>query len=286
MRGLLNLGNTCYFNSCIQCLLHTKLLTDVNFTGGEFPDEYTKIAQEYWSEPGGPIDTTYLFNAFTHKFKQFDNKDEQDAQEALVCILDLLHKSSKTDVKSRYFSYDDRTEKSIEEWNRKSGSHIKEIFFGQCEKSVTYSDGKSITWENFGALFLDPLPGKVNYLPELLVSHNRHTMIENYTDNDGKTHRVAALGQRVSYLPPVFTVCFNSYIHKGVIQVPERMVLSGQQYELYACCVHFGNMRGGHYVAFIKHDGKWYIKDDEKIIEQKPNLTNHFYFCMFANSEN
>lgn len=37
------------------------------------------------------------------------------------------------------------------------------------------------------------------------------------------------------------------------------------QYELFALTVHIGNLDSGHYIAFTKRYGKWFVFNDEEI---------------------
>lgn len=53
MKGFENFGNTCYFNTAIQCLLHIPVLTNYfikNPYDGDcsFTNEYSKVVHGYW----------------------------------------------------------------------------------------------------------------------------------------------------------------------------------------------------------------------------------------------
>ena len=39
------------------------------------------------------------------------------------------------------------------------------------------------------------------------------------------------------------------------------------KYELFGVVSHIGNLRGGHYVAYVKCQGCWYLADDPWILK-------------------
>jgi ubiquitin C-terminal hydrolase len=95
-----------------------------------------------------------------------------------------------------------------------------------------------------------------------------HTL-ENYEDNDGKVWNVAVTRTVFETFPDVLIIALT---HKQTIQV------SGQfgRYKLFASCVHVGNQNGGHYMAYTKHKGKWYLKDDLQCVESDfPETSGH-----------
>ena len=277
MKGLDNRGNTCYFNSCLQCLLQIPVLSNYFIVRGyhgkcNFTLEYSRIVKNYWTDKTNKIECTEnILKIFKEKFQHFNNSMQHDAQEVLVCILDLLHKGTKTVHNGK---------RNIEnnEWKLKSNSIIKEIFFGQIEKKIIYSDGSSTTRENCAHLMFTPL--KSTSLENLIEDMYKDEVIEGYTDNKGKTHHVAVMQQKLINRPAILIMCFNMFTRKVNVKLPP--VWKG--YKLIACCVHMGSTRGGHYVALTNHKNKWYLKDDECVSEIEPELNNQYYFCVYKKS--
>ena len=55
-----------------------------------------------------------------------------------------------------------------------------------------------------------------------------------------------------------FTLDFTAYCAATCIE-PHR----DMRYDLFGIIVHKGTLSGGHYIAFVKRSGQWYIFNDE-----------------------
>ena len=279
MKGLNNLGNTCYFNACLQCLFQIPSLSNFLMKSStkvyecEFMKEYIYLLRNFWikNKDEKYCDTTKILKIFRIKFKRFDNDEEHDAHEVLSYILDLLHKGTKLHSCKR---------KDLNnEWNLKSNSLIKDIFYGQIRKSIVYNGGRSTSYENCATIMLTP--NRNTTLEDLLTDFGRDEVIEGYTDKENKTHNISVLQHSIVNRPNVMIYCFNMFVRKFKIKIPEYI----DNYKLIALCLHVGNKSNGHYVAFTKHKNEWYLKDDTSALKKQPNLNNSYYFCIFKNSE-
>ncbi|XP_043723050.1 ubiquitin carboxyl-terminal hydrolase 9-like isoform X2 [Telopea speciosissima] len=105
LAGLQNLGNTCFMNSAIQCLVHTPPLVDyflqdyieeINMQNplgmhGELAVAFGDLLRRLWSSGRTPI-TPRAFKGKLARFApQFSGYNQHDSQELLAFLLDGLH---------------------------------------------------------------------------------------------------------------------------------------------------------------------------------------------------
>jgi hypothetical protein len=197
-----NYGNTCYFNSALQCL---KKIYDVE--------------EDHWG----------LLCRFRTRFSQFTPGVPHDAQEALMCLIDLFN--------------------------------IKEVE-GTMLQEVVCRSGRVKTEVLTTVISVQGTGCQT--LGECIAKHQLWTTITGYTDNFGTTHNVAAIRTVFQKFPKVLVVSLNE---KMVITVAKNLKIGDHHYELLASCVHLGDQHGGHYVALVKEGDTWLLKNDEETIQ-------------------
>ena len=104
--GLSNLGNTCFMNSCLQCLSNSVHLTEyfiskryvkeINTTNpigtkGQLTSKYAKMIQALWCSIDSVFSPYMLKNSISDFQPMFSGYNQHDSQELLSFLLDGLH---------------------------------------------------------------------------------------------------------------------------------------------------------------------------------------------------
>lgn len=258
MKGIPNLGNTCYFSSAIQCLLSIPIVANYfildRYQGDdEFTLELQNISKEIWTNKNENINLKLfqnIFKIFINKFSQFKNSDQHDVQEAFICILDILDNSTNL---------------------------IKEKFYSKIKKEIIFPNGKSESSEDMIVHFLYP-DQTHETIKDVIAQNEQWSTISGYEDDTGKTHNVATTRTFIATAPKILVFSLG-YRHN--IKLTEHLDVAGERYSYISSAIHVGNERGGHYVSVGRHKGMWYLKDDLSITEIEQPLENFHYLVIY-----
>jgi len=256
MRGLCNAGNSCYFNTSLQCLLQIPAISNHFIKHGysgacEFTQMYAKVVTSFWKleEKRAHMDVRPLLCEFQKRFPQFKMGQQGDVQEAVLCIIDII-------------------ERAVPEF--------KTLFYGKKKQETIYPGGKKEHDEDFSVHLMCSNSDNLQTMLEESVQWNTLT---DYTDDSGKTHNIATTRNVFSAMPKIFMISFDK---KSFLTISEYLEIGDIRYRLLSAACHVGIQRGGHYVAFTRHKDTWYYKNDEFVEETQLPVRGGYYFLVYV----
>jgi len=291
--GLINLGNTCFMNSILQCLAKEKTLrkyfcskshTKSPMRSIKLANAFGRLMDEMWSNDnvGEAINPNYVKHEVQRLCQRFMGTRQHDSQEFLRTLIEGLHDELNRIKTKPTYTYDDLddmrdNEKGGVVWKRyisREQSVIQDLFVGQLRSTLTCStcNHASVTFDPFWDLSL-PIPSK------LLDSVNINQCFQAFTQEevlDGsekptceKCKKLRRCTKRflIEKCPKVLVIHLKRFSGQryrtkltAKVNFPHELDIGQftvsrerRMFRLFGVSNHIGGTGGGHYTAFAKH---------------------------------
>lgn len=292
-----NLGNTCYMNTALQCLMRLpplNALLDRWPNPGETPVQ--KLVQEFNDlrimattndgctiKPGRFMHAMQTY-ALQKNRPEFASREQQDSVEFMQFLLNCIHEAMAKPIQIEADPDDCETSKKCREMMRlhfsKEYSEIVELFYGVHVSAIK----ESRTPEVFSTLDL-PLPAGATTLVQCLEAYTAGEPIV-WRNEETKMEEPATKQLSFWRLPTLLIVCLKRFDGQGrknaaPIEIPDDLTLCDVAYKLRTAVLHNGGTHSGHYAACAKIQDTWVVLDDETAYPLDPSNYKQTYCAIY-----
>lgn len=262
--GLLNNGNTCYLNACLQLLSHSghfvhHILKEINNNNtndfNNIEKNISKLLLEKWISKNNTYNPIEIQKTIAKENDLFNPKynNQNDSSESMIYILDSL--------------------KNIQ---------FKKIFENNINsiKTCNKCENISITKEIFTLISLD-FTNNIKDSLELFIKPEfiDDVYCEKCDSNQlsEKKYEIKKLSNCLIFHMKRFKLNNNQYIkNNNEIHIEDILNINNILYELRGFIIHNGRMNGGHYFFIGKNlTNEWVVYNDNHCYIKKINLKDY-----------
>jgi ubiquitin carboxyl-terminal hydrolase 8 len=202
--GLENMGNTCYINAALQCVLNCQPLVDYLISGtyeeeinpfnplgsqGELTRAIADLTKVQWKDAFEVIMPKHLVELIREIAPIFAEGIQHDAHELLSFLLDQLHEdlnraTDRTPINKQVYTNESDEKQAAKAWAqhlKRNSSVIVDLFQGQLKSTLRCAQCsyQSVTFDTFMYLSL-PIPKRLQRpsLQDCLAEFTREEKLE------------------------------------------------------------------------------------------------------------
>ena len=286
--GLNNLGNTCYFNSCLHCIYNCKLLSDMflqlGVQRGRLVKEYIAFIKENKKHPTNSISPAGVRNAFVIQNQKFNNYSQQDSMECMIDFLNTMNNELKDPYCRYFYSKDDDPLTQV--WAKQlnlSDSLITKLCYGVIKYEIYDNTTVTIKYEPTLCLLLpikEPKNTKcVNIDDCLKTFKTSNILLTNGITVPCQSSIVKLPYYLIIYLKRFYIERFKFLKNNVNVKYPKDLDITEYvdesvknelkrdkiKYKLLAVNEHNGGLFGGHYTAICRCGQKWIKYNDSSV---------------------
>ncbi len=286
--GLKNLGNTCYFNSCLHCIYNCKLLSDMflqlGVQRGRLVKEYIAFIKENKKHPTNSISPAGVRNAFVIQNQKFNNYSQQDSMECMIDFLNTMNNELKDPYCRYFYSKDDDPLTQV--WAKQlnlSDSLITKLCYGVIKYEINDNTTVTIKYEPTLCLLLPIKESKntncVNIDDCLKTFKTSNILLTNGIAVPCQSSIVKLPYYLIIYLKRFYIKRFKFEKNNVYLEYPKDLDITEYvdqsvkeelkrdeiKYKLLAVNEHNGGLFGGHYTAICRCGQKWIKYNDSSV---------------------